>query len=101
MTRSALVVRGGWEGHHPVEATELFLPFLRAEGFEIVVEESPEVYADADRMAATLRSSSFTVRRTFKRPSTSLNAISTPARFSPLVSTRYLIIRSLAMSLSE
>ena len=53
MTRSALVVRGGWEGHHPVEATELFLPFLRAEGFEIVVEESPEVYADADRMAAT------------------------------------------------
>ena len=40
MTRSALVVRGGWEGHHPVEATELFLPFLRAEGFEIVVEES-------------------------------------------------------------
>ena len=53
MTRSALVVRGGWEGHHPVEATELFLPFLRAEGFEVVVEESPEVYADADRMAAT------------------------------------------------
>ena len=28
MRRSALVVRGGWEGHVPVQATELFLPFL-------------------------------------------------------------------------
>ena len=35
MTRSALVVRGGWEGHHPVEATELFLPFLRDRAAEL------------------------------------------------------------------
>ncbi|GAA1946433.1 ThuA domain-containing protein [Microbacterium aquimaris] len=53
MTRTAIVVRGGWEGHHPVEATEVFLPYLRAEGFDVRVEDSPEVYADADRMAAT------------------------------------------------
>ena len=46
--RTALVVRGGWEGHAPVEATELFLPFLRHNGFDVRVEESPEVYADAD-----------------------------------------------------
>ena len=26
----ALVVRGGWEGHQPVEATELFVPYLEA-----------------------------------------------------------------------
>ncbi|WP_309068985.1 ThuA domain-containing protein [Microbacterium sp.] len=51
--RHALVVRGGWEGHHPVEATELFLPFLRAQGFEVRIEESPAVYADAEAMAAT------------------------------------------------
>lgn len=53
MTRTALVVRGGWDGHHPVEATDLFLPFLRESGFEVAVEDSPEVYADAARMAAT------------------------------------------------
>ncbi len=53
MPRTALVVRGGWEGHHPVEATDLFVPFLRESGFEVVVESSPEVYADAARMAAT------------------------------------------------
>lgn len=49
--RRALVVRGGWEGHQPVEATELFLPFLRAEGFDVHIEESPAVYADAEVMA--------------------------------------------------
>ena len=51
--RTALIVRGGWEGHHPVEASELFIPFLREQGFAITVEESPEVYGDAERMAAT------------------------------------------------
>ncbi len=50
-TRRALVVRGGWIGHAPVEATDSFLPFLREQGFEVSVEDSPEVYADADRMA--------------------------------------------------
>lgn len=51
--RKALVVRGGWDGHHPVEATELFLPFLRQSGFEVRVSDSNEVYADAEQMAAT------------------------------------------------
>lgn len=50
-TRTALVVRGGWEGHQPVETTELFLPFLREHGFTVRVEDSPEVYADAAFMA--------------------------------------------------
>lgn len=53
MSPSALVVRGGWEGHHPVEATELFIPFLRDQGYTVRVEESPQVYADAEVMAAT------------------------------------------------
>ena len=51
--RKALIVRGGWPGHQPVEATELFLPFLEANGFAVRVEESPEVYADAAELAAT------------------------------------------------
>lgn len=51
--RTALIVRGGWEGHAPVQATELFLPFLKEHGYEVRIEESPEVYADADAMAAT------------------------------------------------
>jgi type 1 glutamine amidotransferase len=49
--KQALVVRGGWFGHEPVEATNLFIPFLEANGFAVRVEESPKVYADADSMA--------------------------------------------------
>lgn len=53
MTRTALIVRGGWDGHRPVEATERFIPFLEREGFAVRIEESPDVYADAETMAAT------------------------------------------------
>jgi type 1 glutamine amidotransferase len=49
--RRALVVRGGWEGHSPVEATGRFIPFLRDHGFDVEIHDSPEVYADADIMA--------------------------------------------------
>ncbi|MGW2718835.1 ThuA domain-containing protein [Streptomyces sp. NPDC001492] len=51
--KKALVVRGGWEGHRPVQATELFLPFLESSGFTVRVEESTDVYADAAEMART------------------------------------------------
>ncbi|MCR2793377.1 ThuA domain-containing protein [Microbacterium sp. zg.Y625] len=50
--RKALVVRGGWEGHHPVEATDLFLPFLEQSGFDVRVEDSNEIYADDEVMAS-------------------------------------------------
>jgi len=46
--RQALVVRGGWDGHQPVETTELFIPFLARNGFEVRVEEQTAVYRDVD-----------------------------------------------------
>jgi type 1 glutamine amidotransferase len=48
--KTALVVRGGWDGHQPTEATELFIPFLAASGYSIRVEESPQPYTDAGYM---------------------------------------------------
>ncbi|SDR24858.1 ThuA domain-containing protein [Thermostaphylospora chromogena] len=50
-TRAALVVRGGWEGHAPVEATDMFIPFLEKNGFSVRTADSPAPYADADYMA--------------------------------------------------
>lgn len=50
--RRALVVRGGWDGHQPTETTELFIPFLRANGFDVAVEESPAIYTDLAVMEA-------------------------------------------------
>ena len=49
--RTALVVRGGWEGHQPVAATDLFIPFLERSGYTVRVEESTEVYGHAAAMA--------------------------------------------------
>jgi type 1 glutamine amidotransferase len=49
--RRALIVRGGWEGHQPVEATDLFIPYLEKSGFAVRVEDSPAPYADAGLMA--------------------------------------------------
>ncbi|WP_402466333.1 ThuA domain-containing protein [Isoptericola aurantiacus] len=51
--RTALVVRGGWQGHDPVATTDLFLPVLADAGFDVTVEDSLEVYADESVMAGT------------------------------------------------
>lgn len=51
--RRAVVVRGGWDGHQPVEATDLFIPHLEENGFAVEVVDSPAPYADADLMAQT------------------------------------------------
>ncbi|WP_234988158.1 ThuA domain-containing protein [Demequina sp. NBRC 110056] len=51
MSRQCLIVRGGWPGHDPVGATELFIPSLRRQGFVVDVEETPEVYSDESTMA--------------------------------------------------
>ena len=50
-TKNALIVRGGWDGHQPIESTDSFIPFLTDNGFEVRVEESPAVYIDAAYMA--------------------------------------------------
>ena len=50
--RRALVVRGGWEGHTPEAVTDEFIGFLTADGFEVEVEDSLEVYADTEFMAS-------------------------------------------------
>ena len=36
-SKLAVVVRGGWNGHSPVEATDMFIPHLEAHGFEVQV----------------------------------------------------------------
>lgn len=51
--RRALVVRGGWDDSRPVQTTNLFLPFLRENGFEVLVQDSLEVYEDADLLLET------------------------------------------------
>jgi type 1 glutamine amidotransferase len=47
----ALVVRGGWDGHAPVAATDMFIPHLQAHGYHVQIADSPAPYADAELMA--------------------------------------------------
>lgn len=52
-SRRALVVRGGWEGHQPVTITDLFVPFLRENGFTVETADTLDVYTDTGLLAAT------------------------------------------------
>lgn len=53
VARRALVVRGGWEGHSPVEATDRFIPFLAEHGYDVTVSDSLDSYADAALLKGT------------------------------------------------
>ena len=53
LSRRALVVRGGWEGHSPTEATERFIPFLKDNDFSVEIREDLDVYLDAEQLAET------------------------------------------------
>ena len=45
-----LFTYGGWEGHEPVAYRELLVPWLRDQGFDVIVSDSLEPYADAGLM---------------------------------------------------
>jgi len=47
----ALVVRGGWDGHEPVQTSEIFITALREKGFEVVVSDTRDTYLDEGLMA--------------------------------------------------
>jgi type 1 glutamine amidotransferase len=49
--KKALFVYGGWPGHEPVKCRDIFVPWLRANGFEVVVSDTQAPYADAALMA--------------------------------------------------
>ena len=46
MSKKALIVWGGWDGHQPKEVAELFRAWLMADGFEVRVFDSLEPFAD-------------------------------------------------------
>lgn len=46
MTRQALIVWGGWNGHTPKECADVVAGMLRGDGFEVFVEDTTEAFAD-------------------------------------------------------
>ena len=49
-TKQALFVYGGWPGHEPAKCRDIFVPWLKSKGFEVVVSDTQAPYADAALM---------------------------------------------------
>lgn len=48
--KSVLLVYGGWEGHNPKGFKDLFLPWLKSQGFNVTVSNSLDIYSDQTKM---------------------------------------------------
>jgi len=48
--KKTLFVFGGWDGHEPAQCRDLFVPWLRDQGFQVTVSDSLDVYKDEDFM---------------------------------------------------
>jgi len=48
----ALFVWGGWSGHEPGKCRDIFVPWLREQGFEVRVDTSLDAYKDSTYMAS-------------------------------------------------
>lgn len=49
--KKVLFVYGGWKGHDPVPCRDLFVPWMRSEGAEVIVSDSLGCYRDKDLMS--------------------------------------------------
>jgi type 1 glutamine amidotransferase len=47
----AIFVYGGWDGHAPERFRDLIVPWLEAEGFDVTVSDTLDVYTDEAQMA--------------------------------------------------
>ena len=45
--KHVLIVRGGWDGHQPIAATDSFLPYLEDQGYTVRIESVDEDGATA------------------------------------------------------
>jgi type 1 glutamine amidotransferase len=53
MTKRALIVWGGWDGHEPEATSAIFAEALRGHAYDVDVETSLDTFLDAERLAAT------------------------------------------------
>lgn len=50
MSKRALVVYGGWDGHEPKQVSEVFTDILIKEGFEVEVSSTLDSFKDEDKL---------------------------------------------------
>ena len=52
MTKRALFVCGGWEGHEPEKCARIFAPFLEEHGYRVEISRTLDSYLDGEKMRA-------------------------------------------------
>ena len=50
MSKKALIVWGGWDGHEPQQVAEVFQKTLQQEGFEVEVSDTLEAFENAEKL---------------------------------------------------
>ena len=48
--KSMLFVWGGWAGHEPKPCVDVFAPIMRAEGYQVDISDTLDVYLDAEKL---------------------------------------------------
>jgi len=52
MTKTALMVWGGWSGHEPEQCVNIFAPLLREQGYDVEISDTLDAYLDTEKMHA-------------------------------------------------
>jgi uncharacterized protein len=52
MSKKALIVWGGWDGHQPKEVAEIFRQVLEQENFSVEVSDTLEAFSDGEKLKA-------------------------------------------------
>lgn len=50
MKRKALIVQGGWDGHEPVQVSEIFYNTLEECNFEVEISDTLDAFLDVDKL---------------------------------------------------
>lgn len=50
--KKVLFVWGGWKGHEPEKCRDIFVPWMRSEGAEVIVSDSLGIYTDSTFMSS-------------------------------------------------
>jgi type 1 glutamine amidotransferase len=50
LTKSALFVWGGWEGHQPQRCAEIFAPLIQVAGYKVEISNTLDSYLDRERL---------------------------------------------------
>ncbi len=48
--KRALFVWGGWDGHEPKQATDIFAGLLKADGYDVTICDTLDIYLDSETM---------------------------------------------------